>query len=299
MVLLNDPASLPTPMWAVTRYLLTTTGDSAIAPTRTILSPAALLPEEKANDDKTFIWAVETLRMLGLVATDGDSINLAQPVRQASPVDFTSFADLLRQRVLDPARIEGIADNGDQTGPRDLARALAWFLTLDPLVGYSFDEIEQRQIGAFPQEIGVPFVNDFRWGRFVYWAPMLGFAASPLLPGQGRSVRIAPDCTVAVRRTIRQLWNTGDHLAAGQAIAQLLEQLPVLPGGRLSAELGLSQQTTTVSSALSFALLCGHDHGWIRLETRSDAAHDVVLVDPDTATGTRRVTDLTVLEESA
>ena len=65
------------------------------------------------------------------------------------------------------------------------------------------------------------------------------------------------------------------------------------PGGGYSRSLGL-QAPAHVSPSLSFALLCGHDQGWIRLEHRSDAARDILLSDPDTATGTRRVSDVTI-----
>jgi hypothetical protein len=295
MVLLNDPASLPTPMWAVARFLLTVPGQVPIERTQSLLSPAALLPPEKRNADKTFPWAVDTLRTLGIVTTDNDLLDIAEHTRAVPPDDFAGFTDLLRRCVLDPARNAGVGDNGDQTGSKDLVRALAWFLTLDPLSSYAFDEVEQLQNDAFTAEIGSPFVNKFRWDRFVYWAPALGLAASSLLSGEGRSARIGPDCTVAVRRTVLSLWNEGEHVDADRAVARLLEELPILPGGRYSTELGLAPSTSAVSPALSFALLCGHDQAWIRLDTRSDAARDIVLVDPATVTGTRRVTGMTVL----
>lgn len=289
--LLNDPGSLPAPMWAVARFLLATSGDVSVADAQSLVSPASL--QSSSGTDKTFRWAVDTLCMLGLASLDGGSITATSRLRRGSPKHMSTFAEMLRREVLAPARNGSLGDNGDQTQGRDLVRALCWFLTLDPLRGYAWQDVEQLQAGAFAPSVGVPFTNDFRWSRFVYWAPTLGFAAASLL-ADGRSTRLSPDCTAAVRATTLRSWNKGDHVPADQAISLLLEELPVLPGGRYSRALGLVPSTTT-SASLSHALIRGHDEGWIRLEARSDAANDVTLVDPDIASGVRRVTDIGVL----
>jgi hypothetical protein len=92
------------------------------------------------------------------------------------------------------------------------------------------------------------------------------------------------------------LWPAGARLAARDAIAALLEALPVLPGGRYSVALDLKENSPDVSSALSFALFCGEERGWLKFDRRSDADDEALLVDPDRATGTHRITHLDILE---
>ena len=187
------------------------------------------------------------------------------------------------------AQNAGLDGSGDQTrtkdaGAKDLVRALAWFLTLDAFTPLGLDDVTQLQESAFPAQLGNPIVNDVRWNLFVYWAPALGFAAQSLLD-KDLGQRLVPDCTVAVRRTVLAIWPKGERIDAADAIDRIIEELPVLPGGRYSRMLGLPAPATDVASSLSSALLRG-DHEWISLEQRSDAARDVFLTDPDAASGT-------------
>ncbi|GAA4472883.1 hypothetical protein GCM10023170_093230 [Phytohabitans houttuyneae] len=298
MPLLNDPASFPTAMWIVTRYLLGRPGRRLNRQTlKATVSPASLLPPGKHDNDTTFDYAVKTLIDLGIVAEDGEQFALTDVAKSLKPDDVAAFDDLLRRQALAPIRNENIADSANQTGPKDLVRALSWFLTLDPYTAKSHDDIVQEQRGAFTENLGTPLVNDFRWNRFTYWAPALGFVAPPLIPPEGtRSQTLAPDCTTAVRRTMQAKWSPGTRLPARDAVAAVIDELPVLPGGRYSVALGLEADAPDVSATLSFALLCADEYGWLQLHRRSDADDEVLLVDPDQANGTRRVTHLDILE---
>ncbi|GFJ85005.1 hypothetical protein [Phytohabitans houttuyneae] len=91
-------------------------------------------------------------------------------------------------------------------------------------------------------------------------------------------------------------WSPGTRLPARDAVAAVIDELPVLPGGRYSVALGLEADAPDVSATLSFALLCADEYGWLQLHRRSDADDEVLLVDPDQANGTRRVTHLDILE---
>ena len=149
----------------------------------------------------------------------------------------------------------------DQTGPKDLVRALAWFLTLRRVHSTWPGEVTRQQKGVFPSHVGNPIVNDVRWNRFVYWAPALGFASRALLENERsgqRQIRLVPDCTVAVRRTdFGRRGRRGRVSTPRDAIDRITKELPVLPGGRYSRSLGLPASPTSVASSLSFALLCG------------------------------------------
>jgi hypothetical protein len=295
MTLLNDPASLPLPMWAVVRFLMSAGGQCQEERARVLLSPASLLPDDRIGKDVTFANAVRTLRDLGLITSDTEILSLTPPVRELASGDLAGFSDLMRKAVLDPGRNAGISENEDQTGPKDLVRALAWFLTCDAFTPLGLAEVTQLQQGAFASRFPNPIVNDFRWNRFVYWAPALGFTARPPMDPERAGQRLVPDCTAAVRRVILATWRKGQRVDAADVVDRIAEELPVLPGGQYSRSLGLHASLSDVSSSLSFALLCGHDQGWISLGRRSDAPRDVLLTDPDIASGFRRVSELTIL----
>jgi hypothetical protein len=297
MALLNDPASLPTPMWIVVRYLASYPRQHHLRDAlRALLSPGSLLPLDKRENDTTFDWAVRTLDDLGIVRIDSDKVSLSDVRPDLRPDDVAAFNDLLRHQVLDPSRNATIAD-GDQTGPKDLVRALSWFLTLDPFVAMSHTDVVQRQRGALAEHVGNPLVNDFRWNRFTYWAPALGFAAPPLIPPSGsRTQTLAPDCVTAVLRTVRAKWKPGTRLPARDMVTAITDELPVLPGGRYSVALGLPNKAPDVSAVLSFALLCGDEYGWLKLDRRSDADDEVLLVDPDRSSQVLRITHVEIQE---
>ncbi len=293
MALINEGASVPSYVWAVVRFLLSAGGQYPADRARDLLCPATLLP----GDTATFSDAVGTLKDLALATDDDGELSLSPAARELSPDDVAGFSDLLRRAVLGQAQNAGLDGSGDQivtkdAGAKDLVRALAWFLTLDAFTPLGLDDVTQLQESAFPVQLGKAIVNGVRWGRFVYWAPALGFAAQSLLDKDlGR--RLVPDCTVAVRRTVLAVWPKGERIDAADAIDRIIEELPVLPGGRYSRMLGLPAPATDVPSSLSSALLRG-DHEWISLEQRSDAARDVFLTDPDAASGKRRVSEIIV-----
>jgi hypothetical protein len=300
MALINEGASFPAPMWAVARFLLSAGGQYSTAQAQALLCPPSLLPDEevRARDD-TFAQAVKSLLDLDLVMADGDQLSLDPTVRKLSADDLAGFTGLLCRSVLAPEHNVGLAE-GDgpagskDAGPRDLVRALAWFLTCDPFTPLGLQEVTQLQKGAFPRHLGDPIVNNVRWDRFVYWAPALGFAAQPLLLGERLRQPLVPDCTAAVRRAVMTMWEKGQRIDAADAVDRVVAQVPVLPGGLYSRALGLPAPASDASAALSFALLCGHDEGWLKLERRSDAAHDVFLADPDSANGRRRISEITM-----
>jgi hypothetical protein len=290
MPLLNEPASFPTAMWIVARYLAASPRRRRSRDdVRAVLTPANLLQTE---GDPTLDNAVWTLQELAVVAVDGDDLCLQDDGLIQTHDDYPGFVDLVRIRALQAQRNERIAEPGDQ-GPQDLVRALACFLTLDAFVAYDEDALEDLLRKTLPPHID-PNFNDVRRNRFGYWARSLGFAAGPLLQTPSK-LTLQPDCTAAVRRAARALWPHGARLPARDVITALLDALPVLPGGRYSLALNLRQTAPDVSSTLSFALSCGEEQGWLKFDSRSDAEDEVLLVDPDRAAGTLRITHL-VLE---
>jgi hypothetical protein len=286
MALINVGASLPSYTWAVTRLLIAAEGSLDAESARLMLTPPALL---RTGDNDEYDAAIKTLADLGIVQKTGGDIALGGEARALLLDHVVGFNSLLRRAVLAPAGNIGIADSSDLEGPKDLVRALAWFLTRDPATSLDFDMVVNLQDGAFPSHLPPPFVNDVRWGYFVYWAPALGFAARSLLDEGGR-VKLVPDCTVAVRETMLSLWSSGQSVRPSEAIDRILVELPVLPGGAYSRSLGLEVPEGGMSPALSNALLTGAEVGWITLERDSDASDVIFLADAGGSIGVSNIT---------
>src|SRR5262249_26964967 len=153
MTLINTGASFPSFMWAVTRLLLTLggkDGKAVDAETAKLLLTPSTLP---AGETKEFAVAVETLTDLGIVTGEAE-LTLTPAAQRLSPDDVAGFHSLLRRGALDAGRNVGLenspAGDPDLEGPKDLVRALAWFLTQDPLVPHDWEWVEQHQRDVFP-----------------------------------------------------------------------------------------------------------------------------------------------------
>lgn len=286
MALINVGAALPSYTWALTRLLIAVGGKLDADSARLMLTPPTLL---RTGDNEEYDAAVKTLADLGIVQKTGGDVELADGAQALALDDVVGFNSLLRRSVLAPARNVGIADSADLDGPKDLVRALAWLLTRDPATPLDFDMVVNLQDGAFPSHLPPPFVNDVRWGYFVYWAPALGFAARSLLD-EGGPAKLVPDCTVAVRETVLSLWGRGQSVRPSEAIDRILLELPVLPGGAYSRSLKLEVPEGGICLALSNALLTGAEVGWITLERDSDASDVIVLADTGASIGVSNIT---------
>jgi hypothetical protein len=279
VTLINVGASFPQYMWAVTRLLLASDGKLAEKDARLLLTPPSLTTGE--NDE--YDVAVKTLADLGIVTKNEGTVALVEEARALSPDDVTGFNGLLRRAALDPVRNVGLAESADLNGPKDLVRALAWFLSQDPVTPLDWGAAGDLQAGVFLDHLPLPFTNSSRWDYFVFWGPALGFAARSLV-NEGLSAKLVPDCTIAVQETVLSLWSKGQSVTPSEMVSRIIAELPVLPGGVYSRSLGLAFSDDTVSSSLSNALLTGDEIGWITLDRRSDAGDVIFLAD---AGGTR------------
>ncbi len=291
MTLINVDASRPSPMWAVMRYLVFAGEPVTLDHARSVLSPPAL----GVDDSKMFDLAVGTLEMLRMVARTGDGkLRLEGAARFVGSEDLGAFTAVLRERALAPELNSGIGDGYSTVGARDLTLALCWFLSLDPAeTALSWEEAERRQHEGLKPEVGPTFVNRTRWNWFTDWATALGLAAPALLD----SDCLTPDCTLAVRQVMQAAWKAGDTVSAVEALDQLRQALPVLPGGAYSSAVGIpSPGDSTAGTALSFALLRGHDEQWLRLQRDADARRYLSVYDPGHPTFPRAYSSITLLE---
>lgn len=274
MTLINVEASRPSPLWALVRLLAFHGRPVRVEQAKALLSPACLSP----NETKMFDQAVETLTMLGMLTQADGRLSLDGTARSIDGEDFGSFAAVLRAGVLAPELNSDIGENESQTGARDLTRALAWFLTLDPArTALNWAEVQQRQVGALKPEAGRAIVNSARWPSFVDWSTALGLSAPALLDND----RLTPDCTAAVRQVMRSFWKPGETVGAVEVLHALRHALPVLPGGLYSTAVGLASPGDAVAgSALSFALLRGEDEESLRLQRDADSRQYLNIQDP-------------------
>lgn len=298
MTLLNVGAALPSQAWAVVRLLAYMEKAVPLEEARSLLSPPPIRGD-KSKDRPPFDKAVSTLEELGLIQLEGEDqqLSLAGTASELDGQDVSAFTSALRRAALDPAKNTSLGESSDQTGPRDLTRALAWLLSLDPMEPMDWYRVQREQREALRPEAGPPFANEIRWLRFNYWAPALGLAAAPLFQAEDNtSNRLVSDCTVAVRQTLAELQQTDVRMNAVEVLRILRERLPVLPGGAHSRAVGLrSPGDTTAGVALSFALLRGEDENWLRLEHEDDAQHVLQIQDPDRSSA-RPVSAITILE---
>jgi hypothetical protein len=294
VALINVESSLPRPLWALVRHLAHQPRKrQRPADAESILSPPSLVPE--GDKQRTFRKALATAEELGLVQLTDDAIVLSEELHAVDGEDIESFYDHLRRRVL--ARVGDatvLATDPTQTQGKDLLRSLCWFLTLDsqltPVTSNTFG-IEQHKVLA--EDIGNPLKNKERWNGFTFWAPAMGFADAPLLQSSGGRA-LVPDCTRAVRRTVRHQWPPGTRLGAREFIAGLLAALPVLPGGQFSLALGLNGDPHDVAASLSFALQRGREEGWLTLSEPADATGSVQFSDPRAVNGIGRFTHVEI-----
>lgn len=306
MTLLNVDAAIPSQTWAVVRLLAYLGKSIALDEARALVSPPSLRSEDTSTKPP-FDCAISSLQVLGLVHVDDDrqELSLAGPAKAlARSDDLDAYTRILRHAVLEADYNKELGANNDAAGPRDLTRALAWFLMHDPMeqpidsvaAEKLLDYKDSKDRKVLRPEVLPIFANPTRWLRFGYWAPTLGLAAAPLFRGEGRGP-LVPDCTLAVKQTVLQLWQPAQRINAVEALQVLREHLPVLPGGAHSLAVGIPSPGESVAgAALSFALLRGHDEKWLHLEHDDDARKILLLHDPERPASPRPVSDITILE---
>ncbi|KAB8170792.1 hypothetical protein FH609_002435 [Streptomyces sp. 3MP-14] len=306
MTLLNVEAALPSQTWALVRLLLSLKKSIPLDDAEAFVSPPSVVPPDKKSAS-AFRAAVSTLRMLGLIHVDGDRNELSLAGRATtldSCDELVAYTTVLRNAVFDADLNSDLGANDSFVGPRDLTRALAWFLTHDPTepaidgveAEHLIDARDGKDRGSLKPEVLPLFPNRTRWIRLNHWAPFLGLAAAPLFP-RGGSAPMLPDCTAAVRQTVAEQWPLGRRVNAVEALRAIRSALPVLPGGAHSLAIGIVSPGENVAGpTLSFALLRGHDEGWLRLDHDDDAPHPLRVYDADRPTSARTISDITILE---
>ena len=305
MTLLNVDAAVPSQTWALVRLLLSLKKNVPLDDAEAFLCPPSLVPANKSSS--AFRSALSTLRNLGLVHVDQARNQLSLAGRATSLDscdDLAAYTTVLRHAVFDADLNTDLGVDDSFVGPRDLTRALAWFLMHDPaepaIDGAEavrlIDAEDGKDRSSLKPEVLPLFPNSTRWNRLNHWAPFLGLATPSVIRRDG-SGSMVPDCTTAVRQTVFELWHVGHRVNAVEALRALRSALPVLPGGAHSLAIGIASPGEDVAGpALSFALLRGDDEGWLRLEHDDDAPRPLLIDDADRPASRRTVSNITILE---
>ncbi len=269
MAFLNPSPVMPLPavMYLVVRYL-------AAAPkqrdrqdrVQALLAPADVSAESL---DASIGAGVA----VGLFERDGDELQLPGRLRPAA-ASQAMFTIELRRLCMAPAHATGTI--GSDTGARDLARALTWFLKQDAYGepfswnakerAASVEVLEARQVG-----VGKIFVNDVRWVPFVRWARALGF-------GRSDGAGFVPDPTSAIEAALPHVASSlqGDRVDAPRFLEALASELPVLQLGATRSEVDAIARAAPsdpafVDSTLTHALVRLRSRGVLALELQADA----------------------------
>jgi hypothetical protein len=179
---------------------------------------------------------VSAFRAIGVleIGADGELKVADQVAAQGSGIGRDAFRRLLLTHVFDIGRDGDSWSIGEgeaaQSGARDLARALSWFLAQDALAAPirwtdSAQELQFQQFGTADRTKWA-IINDFRWGAFSRWAPVLGLAVTSVVrakPG------LVPLPTVAIADAAAELPST--RMPIQDFLGALSKKLPVLPGG--------------------------------------------------------------------
>ncbi|WP_260324643.1 protein DpdG [Sphaerisporangium krabiense] len=295
MTLINVDASLPVPMWAVVRLLVHENRPMTLDRTRKLLSPSSLT----GGDHKMFDQAISTLLGLGFIQkSEEERISLAGRAATLDGTHWEDFCTVLRKAVFEPELNQVIMKGDKTTGAADLNRALCWFLSLDPTaVTVGANNFEAMQDGALIAEARPAIPNPTRWNRFTSWATTIGLAA-PALPTMGDPNHYVPDCTVAIRQTVMEIWEHKANVNAVEFVRSLRDQLPVLPGGAYSRSLGVEDPgDTTAGPALSFALLRGGYEEWLEFGREADAKQLLSIYDRERPATPHTFSSVTVFKD--
>lgn len=287
-MLLNPPQILPAVVRVLFRALQAADGfELNRAELAKSVAPATL---PRGNDSppgagsKGFDDTLTACIMIGLLERDGEVIRL-HPELPSQARDRREgdhhLQPLLRDLILRDALNHGLWDSTE--GTRDLTRALAWYLGLDPLKPPAawneeggVDIAQERQFGAGERV----FSNDTRWGAFDRWTTFLGFGRR--MPRAGKTI-LVPDPTEVVRHAVPSLLTT-ERLEIAVVIKKLAQRIPVLDGGTYRRDVEARMKPEAVRSgddllspSLAYALLRLRDERIIVLEDLPDLSLKVRL----------------------
>lgn len=286
----NPALALPSTMWVVYRFLA-----GGGVPSTDVLVDSVCPPSVRAHGpgrgEATHVRrSLGILMELGMAEADAEGVRITGT---PGKWDYHQFIANLRGRIIAPDTPLQREGNDDRPGAADLVRALAWLLTqpTTDLLWWN-GNVEARVTRDL-------FANDTRWNGFQPWALALGFAEEATDPKGQSGIVANPTRAVldAIKRPIRVKWTQRAEMPAGEFVALLQQEIPVMPGGILADRSMLAESVDGIGAALSFGLLAAEAKKWIRMEAKSDAASVIQVSSSEGTRSLRLVSHVTVLRK--
>lgn len=286
----NPALALPSTMWVVYRFLAAGVVASPDVVVDSVCPPSVRAGGPGRGEATHVRRALGILMELGMAEVDTEGVRITSA---PGKLDYYDFVATLRGRVTAPDTVLQREGNDDRPGAADLVRALAWLLTQSTtdLLWWN-GNVEARVTRDL-------FANDTRWNGFQPWALALGFAEEATDPKGQSGIVANPTRAVldAIERPRRVEWTRHAEIPAGEFVALLQEEIPVMPGGVLANRAMLAESVEGIGSAVSFGLLAAEARKWIRMEAKSDAASLVQVTSSEGARSLRPVSHVTVLRK--
>lgn len=180
-----------------------------------------------------FTNTLSEARRLGLVEESDGKLAIPAEARAGAGkkgAGEEQFRDYLLRTLFDPVR----AAESQQSG---FMLALAWFLTLSPLVPISFAEAPQNRLrAALGEEFRQTEMTSLhRYQNFLYWARYLGFAT--FFGASEGERRVIPNPMRAIDAALPTLFAETSELPAAEFMAQLAAIYPVFETGSARQQL--------------------------------------------------------------
>ena len=282
MAVLNPPRVLPGLGRAIVNFLIESRSTWDEEALTDAFKPPGLNEDVNAPDGvKNTVSAFRAIGVLE-IGVDGVLTVASDVAAHGSSIGREAFRRLLLTHVFDLGRDGDSWSIGEgqasQSGARDLARALSWFLAQDALGppirwADSAQDLQFRQFGTEDRTTW-PIVNDFRWGAFSRWAPVLGFAVTSVVRAKAGLV---PLPTVAIADATVGLSST--RMPIQDFLGGLSKKLPVLPGGvirnglvaRLGSDPDPGIRAEAVDTSVAQVLRLLEARGYLAFERLADA----------------------------
>jgi hypothetical protein len=217
-------------------------------------------------------------KRLGLVEEIGDRLRIPTEAREGfsrKTEHEERFRAYLTRTLFDPSR----AAETQQAG---FMLALAWFLTLNPMVPIGFATAPQNLLrsGLGEQYLRTELTSLNRYQNFLYWARYLGFATlfGARDQDEGKDARrVFPDPYIAIASALPTIFSFNRELSGEAFMGRLAGIFPVFEGGSVRQEIEQMSGSSPYSSdrrlspATSLALQRLADRQRIEMITRADA----------------------------
>ena len=179
------------------------------------------------------------------------------------------------------------AEAAEEHGQREFRRALAWFLSQDPVRPIDIRQNVRSTIDreCSPQVNAFELTNSDRSRNFYYWVRYLGYG---WYVGIGDTpTMIVPDPTEVLARHLSRLMTPAQPWPLARLVAEWGSLSPVLEGGSARDEVEellasvRRRPTGTLSRSTSLALQRLDQRGVIHLERQADAPAMMLDIWPD------------------